>query len=300
MKKTIRLTESELVSLVKKALNEQTTTPISNIANATKKALVKSKVSFVKQAFCDTNYGIITKGPYKDKSFCDIFNRMIELDPDVDFGEGGLRGNCPDKIIFSTSKLGTFDGWDELYKYFESGKDGSKIVKPLNQDVCGEYYRFKVKLGDGKILELFSEGSVGVYANDTSRGILGTWKFENGKPVISTPLTRKAVGYAETEDDIITGNKILWKGSSNDLVKRIQYEIMLSSDGKVNPGCKKDTDGNFKPATCDGIFGQKTLKGVKQFQIDNGLKDKSGIVGAETWDAMNPEPIDNEGSSFEE
>ena len=297
MKKTIRLTESDLVKLVKKALNEA---DVKTLSDAEKKKFVRGKVPFVKQAFCDTNYGTITKGPYKNKYFCEILKRIRELDPDLDFGDGGVRGNCPDKIIFSTSKLGTFDGWDELYKYFESGKDGSKIVKPLNQDVCGEYYRFKVKLGDGKILELFSEGSVGVYANDTSRGILGTWKFENGKPVISTPLTRKAVGYAETEDDIITGNKILWKGSSNDLVKRIQYEIMLSSEGKVNPGCKKDTDGNFKPATCDGIFGQKTLKGVKQFQIDNGLKDKSGIVGAETWSAMEPYDIDYEGDSFEE
>ena len=225
---------------------------------------------------------------------------MKELDPDVDYGEGGLRGNCPDKIVFSTPKLQTSAEWNELYKYFESGKDGSKIIEPLNQIVCGEYYDFEGKLSNGKILTLYSTGDVDVAANDESRYVRGTWKFENGKPVINTPLTRKAVGYAETEEDIKTGNKILWKGSRNDLVKRVQYEIMLFTDGKVNPGCKKDTDGSFKPALCDGIFGPNTLKGVKQFQIDNGLKDKSGIVGAETWDAMEPLPIDHPGNNFEE
>ena len=300
MKKTIRLTESELVKLVKKVLNEQTTTPASNIANAQKKALVKSKVFFVKQAFCDTNYGIVTKGPYKDKSFCEILKKLRELDPDVDFGEGGLRGNCPDKIVFSTPKLQTSAEWNELYKYFESGKDGSKILIPLNQTVCGEYYDFEGKLSNGKILELFSDGTTYVSANEKSREVKGTWKFENGKLILNTPLTRKAVGYAETEEDITTGNKILWKGSRNDLVKRVQFEIMLSTDGKVNPGCKKDEDGYHKPALCDGIFGPNTLNGVKQFQIKNGLKDKSGIVGAETWAAMEPLPIDHDGTTFEE
>ena len=300
MKKTIRLTESELVGFIKKALNEQATASTSNIANAQKKALVNSKVSFVKQAFCDTNYGIITKGPYKDKSFCDIYNRMIELDPDVDWGEGGLRGNCSDKVVFTTPKLQSNPGWDEMYKYFQSGKNGFTIDSPMDQPLCGDFYYFDVKNSDGRTYHLRSKGELWTFANENSREVKGTWKFENGKPIFNTPLTRKAVGYAETEEDITQGNKILWKGSRNDLVKRVQYEILYSTKGKLNPGCKKDTDGSFKPALCDGIFGPNTLKGVKQFQIDNGLKDKSGIVGAETWSAMEPLPIDHKGVIFEE
>jgi len=299
-KRVIRLTESELVSLVKKVLNEQATASTSNIANAQKKALVNSKVSFVKRAYCDTVYGVITNGPYKDKSFCDIYNRMIELDPDVDWGEGGLQGNCSDKVVFTTPKLQSNPGWDEMYKYFQSGKDGFTIDSPMDQLLCGDFYYFYVKNSEGRTYGLKGNGKLSTYANENSREVKGTWKFENGKPIFNTPLTKKAVGYAETEEDITKGNKILWKGSRNDLVKRVQFEIMFTTDGKVNPGCKKDTDGNFKPATCDGIFGPNTLKGVQKFQIDNGLKDKSGIVGAETWSAMEPYEIDHEGDSFEE
>jgi peptidoglycan hydrolase-like protein with peptidoglycan-binding domain len=84
------------------------------------------------------------------------------------------------------------------------------------------------------------------------------------------------------------------------LVKRVQFEILFFTRGKINSGCKKDEEGYYKPPLCDGIFGSKTKKGVQYFQKKIGLKDKSGIVGAETWQAMTPYDMDYAGYTQEE
>jgi peptidoglycan hydrolase-like protein with peptidoglycan-binding domain len=51
---------------------------------------------------------------------------------------------------------------------------------------------------------------------------------------------------------------------------------------------------------CDGIFGPKTKKGVQDYQRAEGLRDKSGIVGAETWESMDSFSLDYEGVTEEE
>jgi peptidoglycan hydrolase-like protein with peptidoglycan-binding domain len=68
---------------------------------------------------------------------------------------------------------------------------------------------------------------------------------------------------------------------------------MVATKGKTNPGCKKDENGKYKSSLCDGIFGPKTKKAVQDYQKSEGLKDKSGIVGAETWKSMDPYEIDS-------
>jgi hypothetical protein len=159
------------------------------------------------------------------------------------------------------------------------------------------YYYFvkSVKRDDDVDFTVFySNGWLHHYPNPNSeKRNSGTWEWDGNKPVLTLPMTKKAVGYAETEEDIKDNNKILYTGSKNDLVKRVQFEILLSTKGKYNPGCKTDADGDYKSSLCDGVFGPKTKKGVQDFQRDNGLKDKSGIVGAETWELLAPAPIDD-------
>jgi peptidoglycan hydrolase-like protein with peptidoglycan-binding domain len=160
------------------------------------------------------------------------------------------------------------------------------------QRECEEYYEFVGINKDGSQSRFFSDGDLH-YKPKGDRYLNGTWDWDGKKPVLILPLTRKAVGYAQTVEDITDNNKILNTGSNNDLVKRVQFEILFFTRGKINSGCKKDEEGYYKPPLCDGIFGPKTKKAVQDYQKSEGLKDKSGIVGAETWKSMGAYDIDS-------
>ena len=199
---------------------------------------------------------------------------------------------CP-KNIFSTPELtNRKDGFNQIYNYYLTGVDGSTIKDELMQRECEEYYEFVGINKDGSQSRFFSDGDLH-YKPKGDRYLNGTWDWDGKKPVLILPLTRKAVGYAQTVEDITNNNKILYTGSNNDLVKRVQFEIMVATKGKTNPGCKKDENGKYKSSLCDGIFGPKTKKAVQDFQKSEGLKDKSGIVGAETWGLLDPDVIDS-------
>jgi hypothetical protein len=204
------------------------------------------------------------------------------------------------KNIFSTPELtNRKDGFNQIYNYYLTGVDGSTIKDELMQRECEEYYEFVGINKDGSQSRFFSDGDLH-YKPKGDRYLNGTWDWDGKKPVLILPLTRKAVGYAQTVEDITNNNKILYTGSNNDLVKRVQFEIMVATKGKTNPGCKKDENGKYKSSLCDGIFGPKTKKAVQDFQKSEGLKDKSGIVGAETWQAMTPYDMDYAGYTQEE
>ena len=247
----------------------------------------------INAAWCSVNFGVVQnqrplkvqwcgKGGYKEqmKVTNDEINSAI---------------NECSKYIFSTPELtNRKDGFNQIYNYYLTGVDGSTIKDELMQRECVEYYEFVGINKDGSESRFFSDGELSYKPKDTSRSLTATWEWDGKKPVLNLPLTRKAVGYAETEEDIRDNKKILYTGSKNDLVKRVQFEILLSTKGKYNPGCKKDdADGLYSSSFCDGVFGPKTKKGVQDFQRDNGLKDKSGIVGAETWELLAPPPIDD-------
>jgi hypothetical protein len=203
------------------------------------------------------------------------------------------QDNCS-KIIFSTPELtNRKDGFNQIYNYYLTGVDGSTIKDELMQRECQEYYEFVGINKDGSESRFFSDGELSYKPKDTSRSLTATWEWDGKKPVLNLPLTRKAVGYAETEEDIRDNKKILYTGSKNDLVKRVQFRIMVLTLGKTNAGCKKDENGKYKPSLCDGIFGPKTKKAVQDYQKSEGLKDKSGIVGAETWKSMGAYDIDS-------
>ena len=65
---------------------------------------------------------------------------------------------------------------------------------------------------------------------------------------------------------------LIKKGSKGEIVNYLQYKLFSRL---------------FNPGTIDGIFGNKTLQAVKQFQKDNDLV-VDGIVGPKTWQKLKP------------
>jgi len=290
MKRKVRLTESQMVDLIKKVLKEQTTFGF--------KPTDFNRQEKINDAWCSVNYGVVEnqrplkvmwcgKGGYKEKMAITDAEMNIASDKCSKF-------STP---ILDNSKEGFF----KVYDYYKLKKNGSNLLISLNQQPCGDFYMFQGENKDGSITFFYNTGGIDHYPNPNSqRYNLGTWEWDGSKPVFKLPLTKKAVGYAETEEDITDNNKILYTGSNNDLVKRVQYEILRQSKGKINSGCKKDENGKYKPSLCDGIFGPKTKSAVQNFQKTERLKDKSGIVGAETWDSLTPYSIEYEGDTQEE
>jgi peptidoglycan hydrolase-like protein with peptidoglycan-binding domain len=251
----------------------------------------------INAAWCNVKFGLVEnqrskiqwcgKGGYKEQM------QVTDLEFSV------AQDNCS-KIIFSTPELtNRKEGFNEIYNYYRKGVDESTIKDDLSQRECAVFYEFSGINKDGSESTFFSDGEL-YYKPKGDKGLTGKWSWDGKKPVLELPLTRKAVGYAQTVEDITNNNKILYTGSNNDLVKRVQFEIMVATQGKTNPGCKKDENGKYKSSLCDGIFGPKTKKAVQDFQKSEGLKDKSGIVGAETWKLMLPSEIDDKEMTQEE
>ena len=245
----------------------------------------------INTAWCSVNFGLVKnqlplriqwcgKGGYKGqmKVSNDEVNEAID--------------KCPKKIFSTPELTDRKEGFNEIYNYYRTGVDGSTIKEDLSQWECLGYYYFIGKNKDGSESYFDSYGEL-QHRPKGGKNLNGTFSWDGKKPVLELPLTRKAVGYAQTEEDITDNNNILYTGSNNDLVKRVQFEIMVLTLGKTNPGCKKDENGKYKSSLCDGIFGPKTKKAVQDYQKSEGLKDKSGIVGAETWNLMLPSEIDD-------
>lgn len=289
MARKIRLTESELVQLIKKTLNEQT-----GFWEKAKQMGQAERQKSLEDAWCSVKNGVVTKFLPLQMQWCGpngYQERMqINYDERVALGE-----KCPN--IISKPLSDTKQGFNEIYQYY---KNAQQISQEIRQHMCEDYYWFVVENSNGTYTSFYNNGDIDYSPKAGSRQVKGTWEWDGTKPVLKGLLTRKAVGYAETEEDITNNKKILYIGSKNDLVKRVQFEILYWSKGKTNVGCKKDTDGKYKPSLCDGIFGPKTKKGVQDYQRAEGLKDSSGIVGAETWDSMQPYTIDDGGKTEED
>jgi peptidoglycan hydrolase-like protein with peptidoglycan-binding domain len=244
----------------------------------------------INAAWCSVNFGLVDIKPKKIQ-WCGKGGYKEQMKVTDDETNSAIK-ECS-KYIFSTPELtNRKDGFNQIYNYYDTGVDGSSIKNDLQQRECQEFYEFVGINKDGSESRFFSDGDLH-YKSKGNRSLNGTWDWDGKKPVSNLPLTRKAVGYAQTVEDIKNNNKILYTGSNNDLVKRVQFEIMVATEGKTNPGCKKDENGKYKSSLCDGIFGPKTKKAVQDFQKSEGLKDKSGIVGAETWGLLDPYDIDS-------
>lgn len=285
MKKVIRLTESDLKKIIEKVLLKEDEKE-------------DAKIQAVAATACGTTNGIINAGTYKGKSFCDYYVPLYKITPEqLGRADDIVAKKCPNII---TKVVTPVQGWNEIYNYFKSGTDGAKLKGGIHQNLCGNYFIFEGETPQFESLTIYSDGDLYFRRRGANKTHFSNWKWENNKPDFGvSQVTKNAVGYAQTEEEITSGKKILGVGSRGDLVKRVQYEILSDTDGKTNTGCKKDTDGNFKPALCDGIYGPKTKSAVIDFQKREALKDKSGIVGGETWQVMNPFPIDYEGYNFD-
>lgn len=246
--------------------------------------------------FASVKFGQVTAGPNKGKMWCK------DIDPKLTEDErSGVENMLKDRIIYTTPRITKYaEGWNDTFMYIKGNKDGWKLtgLEAPQQDYCDDkWYFFNATDKNNFNYEFYSDGEVFRWFGE-GRKVKGRYTFQDGKPVLNFPLTKKAVGFAQTEEDITDGNKILYVGSRGDLVKRIQFEIMLDTNGEINVGCKPDENNFYKPSLCDGIFGKNTKKGVIEFQTRHNLTDKTGIVGAETWEAMDPVSIDSEGSTF--
>jgi hypothetical protein len=290
----IRLTEIQMVDLIKKSLQEQTMfydNPLTRYG--------KDRQQKINVAWCSVKDGVVQnqlplkvmwcgKGGYQEKM--NISYEEISI----------AEKNCSKKIWSTPALTNTKEGFFKVYEYYRAKSGGSSLKVNMSQDPCGDHYFFEGINKDGSVTYFYNHGKIFHSSRSDGRNLSGTWGWDGNKPVLNLPLTKTAVGYAQTEEDITDNKKILYIGSKNDLVKRVQYEILSYSRGEENSGCKKGADGKFKPSLCDGVFGPKTKRGVQYFQKNERLKDKTGIVGAETWDAMDPYSIDSEGMTQEE
>jgi len=289
MARKIRLTESELVQLIKKSLNEQT-----GFWEKAKQMGQAQRQKNLEEAWCSVKNGLVTKFQPLQIQWCgpNGYAERMQITYDE---EEALVEKCPN--IISNPPSDTKQGFNEIYQYY---KNAQKITRDFYQIVCAHMVKFDIQDSNGEDITFYHDGTMYYKPKAGTRQLRGTWEWDGTKPVLNKPLTRKAVGYAETEEDITNNKKILYIGSKNDLVKRVQFDILYWSKGKTNVGCKKDTDGKYKPLLCDGIFGPKTKKGVQDYQRAEGLRDKSGIVGAETWESMDSFSLDYEGVTEEE
>jgi len=282
MKKILRLTESELVNLIKKSLNEQTWS--DKIKSKAKEIGGLARKKFLETVWCSVKFGEITAEvrDWKGKQWCGTggFDETYNVTPDE---SNYLWDKCPN--VLSTPEIqDKKEGWQEIYDYFDTGKDGSKRLSEVRQEMCHEYnYYFEALTNKGKKLYIYSGGDL------YWEKYWGKWSWDGTKPFFKLPIKKKATGYAQEESDITDGQKILNNGSRGELVKRVQFEVLKDSKGKINSGCKKGSNGSFKASDCDGIFGPKTKEAVKWYQKQNNLSDKTGIVGSETWGFMSPD-----------
>jgi peptidoglycan hydrolase-like protein with peptidoglycan-binding domain len=82
---------------------------------------------------------------------------------------------------------------------------------------------------------------------------------------------------APVENDVKTGKKVLKSGMAGEFVKKVQQTL--------NDIASKEGNSNVAVGKVDGYFGNKTMKGLQNFQISAGLKG-DGVLGKDTYSIL--------------
>jgi peptidoglycan hydrolase-like protein with peptidoglycan-binding domain len=82
---------------------------------------------------------------------------------------------------------------------------------------------------------------------------------------------------APVENDVKTGKKVLKSGMAGEFVKKVQQ--------KLNDIASKEGNSNVAVGKVDGYFGNKTMKGLQNFQISAGIKG-DGVLGKDTYSIL--------------
>ena len=82
---------------------------------------------------------------------------------------------------------------------------------------------------------------------------------------------------APVENDVKVGKKVLKSGMAGEFVKKVQQTL--------NDIASKEGNSNVAVGKVDGYFGNKTMKGLQNFQISAGLKG-DGVLGKDTYSIL--------------
>lgn len=154
------------------------------------------------------------------------------------------------------------------------GKIEFPCLKKLeSMKVAGTTAQFDVA---GTTYTFFDNGKYS--REDKTDKTTGTWKCDtqgfvelDGKQKLGrTPFQWKP---SPTEEEVRDGKKLLRYGMMGDFVKKVQETL------------------GFTGRNLDSKFGNQTLKAVKSFQKQTGLKD-DGLVGEKTYAAMFRKPAE--------
>ena len=142
---------------------------------------------------------------------------------------------------------------------FEKYVDQNVPIK-LNPEQRSALVSYTYNRGLGGLKELVSHSKT---IEDYSKNIVKYW---GSATRYKDALIKRRKAEKELFDSVDINYPTLKKGSKNDAVRLLQHKLNLVGYNLAE----------------DGIFGDSTLKAVKEYQIANGLSP-DGIVGQKTW-----------------
>ena len=200
---------------------------------------------------------------------------------------------------YSAEPVKSVPDWDKVVKYFSGNTDSRWVFDSITISGDGTYEILKMKSKDTNepkaMLRLDGNYYFAHLTNWKGRSgtVEGTWKWEGNRPIIKfEEKTKKASGYVpDTDNDwggVTDDNKIMGLGAKGSLVKEVQSMLILAGySGSTNSPITKDIEGcKINYEKCDGIYGKSTKEMVKQLQKDYDGLDDDGIVGNQTYRAL--------------
>jgi GH24 family phage-related lysozyme (muramidase) len=142
---------------------------------------------------------------------------------------------------------------------FEKYVDQYVPIK-LNDNQRGALVSYTMNRGLGGLKELVSHSKT---IEDYSKNIVKYW---GSATRYKDALIKRRKAEKELFDSVDINYPTLKKGAKNDAVRLLQHKLNLVGYNLAE----------------DGIFGDSTLKAVKEYQTANGL-NPDGIVGQKTW-----------------